>query len=69
MLDTDLRRKLAWLIVEARRIRPGLKILLTSGYTAEALAKEHGIPDDLEVLPKPYRHEDLAHKLRLVARS
>jgi signal transduction histidine kinase len=57
----------AQLAVEARRIRPGLKILLTSGYTAEALAKEHGIPDYLEVLPKPYRHEDLAHKLRLVA--
>jgi signal transduction histidine kinase/CheY-like chemotaxis protein len=59
----------AQLAVEARRIRPDLKILLTSGYTAEALAKEHGMPDDLEVLPKPYRHEDLAHKLRLVARS
>jgi CheY-like chemotaxis protein len=59
----------AQLAVEARRIRPDLKILLTSGYTAEALAKEHGIPDDLEVLPKPYRHEDLARKLRLVARS
>ncbi len=57
----------AQLAVEARRIRPNLKILLTSGYTAEALAEEHGLPDGLEVLPKPYRHEDLAHKIRLVA--
>jgi signal transduction histidine kinase len=59
----------AQLAVEARRIRPGLKVLLTSGYTAEALAKEHGMPLDLEVLGKPYRHEDLADKLRLVMRS
>ncbi len=59
----------AQLAVEARRIRPGLKVLLTSGYTAEALAREHGMPLDLEVLGKPYRHEDLADKLRLVMRS
>lgn len=37
----------ARLAVEARRLRPGLKVLLTSGYTAEALAKEHVMPDDL----------------------
>ena len=59
----------AQLAVEARRLRPGLKVLLTSGYTAEALTKEHGMPDDLEVLPKPYRHEDLANKLRLVIKG
>jgi signal transduction histidine kinase len=56
----------AQLAVEARRIRPGLKVLLTSGYTAEALAYEHGLPDDLLVLGKPYRHEDLANKIRIV---
>ena len=56
----------AQLAVEARRIRPDLKVLLTSGYTAEALAHEHGLPDDLLVLDKPYRHEDLANKIRLV---
>jgi hypothetical protein len=27
------------------------------------------MPDDLEVLPKPYRHEDLANKLRLVIKG
>jgi CheY-like chemotaxis protein len=56
----------AQLAVEARRIRPELKVLLTSGYTAEALVEEHGLPDDLLVLGKPYRHEDLANKIRLV---
>jgi signal transduction histidine kinase len=56
----------AQLAVEARRIRPNLKVLLTSGYTAEALVHEHGLPDDLLVLGKPYRHEDLANKISLV---
>ena len=54
------------LTVEARRIRPELKVLLTSGYTAAALSLEHGLPDNLNVVEKPYRREDLAKKLRLV---
>ena len=49
-----------------RRIRPELKVLLTSGYTAAALSLEHGLPDNLNVVEKPYRREDLAKKLRLV---
>jgi signal transduction histidine kinase len=56
----------AQLAVEARRIRPRLKVLLTSGFTAEALAEQHDTPANLEVLGKPYRHEDLASKLRQV---
>ena len=56
----------AQLAVEARRLRPRLKVLLTSGYTASTLTLEHGLPENLEVLGKPYRREDLASKLRLV---
>ena len=56
----------AQLAVEARCICPELKVLLTSGYAASALSQEHGLPDTLEVLRKPYRREDLAQKLRLV---
>jgi CheY-like chemotaxis protein len=56
----------AQLAVEAQRIRPGLKVLLTSGYTAEALTQDYGVPVDLEVLGKPYLHEDLADRLRRV---
>jgi signal transduction histidine kinase len=56
----------AQLAVEARRIRPGLKVLLTSGFTAEALTQDYGVPVDLEVLGKPYLHEDLADRLRRV---
>jgi len=54
------------LAVEARRIRPTLKVLLTSGYTAAALSCEHGLPDNLNVVEKPYQREELAKKLRLV---
>jgi CheY-like chemotaxis protein len=44
----------------ARRMRPGLKVLLTSGYSAAAL--DLG-PDAPPLLAKPYRHEDLARRL------
>jgi CheY-like chemotaxis protein len=54
------------LAAEASRIRPGLKILLTSGYTGQALTGENGVPARLPLLPKPYRREDLASHLRLV---
>ncbi len=57
------------LAVEAGRLRPGLRVLLTSGYTSEALAGEHGVPGDMPVLPKPYRREELAERLRVVLRA
>jgi DNA-binding NtrC family response regulator len=56
----------AQLAVEAQLIRPHLKVLLTSGYAANALAEKHGIPTSLDILPKPYRYDELAAKLRLV---
>jgi signal transduction histidine kinase/CheY-like chemotaxis protein len=59
----------AQLANEARRLRPALKVLLTSGYTATALSQEHGLPEDLEILGKPYRRDDLANKLRLVIQA
>jgi hypothetical protein len=43
-----------------------LKVLLTSGYTAAALSFEHGLPDNLNVVGKPYHREELAKKLRVV---
>jgi len=54
------------LAVEARRLRPKMKILLTSGYTAEVLPKDEELADKPELLPKPNCPEDLATKLRLV---
>jgi signal transduction histidine kinase/CheY-like chemotaxis protein len=56
----------AQLAVEAQQLRPHLKVLLTSGYAASALAQEHRLPETLEVLAKPYRRDQLANKLRQV---
>jgi signal transduction histidine kinase len=56
----------AQLAVEARRMRPALKVLLTSGYTAAALSLEHGLPENLAIVDKPYRREELARKLKAV---
>ncbi|CAO4150815.1 PAS domain S-box protein [Methylorubrum extorquens] len=53
------------LSVEARRLRPGLRVLLTSGYTGTAL-DAHGVPADLPLLSKPYWRDELATKMRLV---
>jgi signal transduction histidine kinase/CheY-like chemotaxis protein len=56
----------AELALEARRTRPGLKVLLSSGYAEAALSQQHGVPADLEVLSKPYRRDEVARKLRSV---
>src|SRR5512132_2165495 len=47
----------------ARALRPGLPVLLTSGFTARAISEEHGLADGFPVLPKPYRVAELAHAL------
>jgi CheY-like chemotaxis protein len=50
----------------ARAIRPGLKVLLTSGYAEEAF-EHHGRPDpDIRLLRKPYRRREVAELLREV---
>jgi CheY-like chemotaxis protein len=54
----------------ARRLRPDIKILFTSGYTNEMFAA--GAPEAERLanfLPKPYRRRDLAAKLRAVLDS
>jgi len=55
----------AQLAITARRLRPELKVLLGSGYTAAALSLEHGLPDNLNIVGKPYQRDELAKKLRL----
>lgn len=50
-------------------LRPGLKVLYISGYTADVLSP-HGVPDEGEhFLPKPFRLDDLARKLRRIIES
>ena len=59
MTGTELAR-------EARRLYPRLRILLTSGYTARAMANGFHDIEGLELLNKPFRKHDLARKLRTV---
>jgi PAS domain S-box-containing protein len=49
---------------EARRLRPRLRILLSSGHASAILASEHGLTTDFSFIGKPYRWPDLAEKLR-----
>ena len=49
---------------EARALRPTIKVLLTSGYTGEALARHQ--PKALPLIEKPFREGELAKKLREV---
>jgi CheY-like chemotaxis protein len=59
MTGTELAR-------EAKRLYPRLKILLTSGYTARAMANGFHDIEGLELLNKPFRKRDLAARLRSV---
>ena len=54
-----------WELAErAREIRPGLKVLLTSGYALETLAERGRLPAGAIILNKPYRKAELAKRLR-----
>ncbi len=55
------------LMHEARKLRPGLTVLLTSGYTDSDDGR--AIPDEVPLLRKPYLRADLAAEIgRLLAR-
>jgi PAS domain S-box-containing protein len=51
---------------EARKIRPGLKVLLTSGYALDTLIASGRLSASMPILNKPYRRADLARSLREV---
>jgi PAS domain S-box-containing protein len=54
-----------WELAErARKLRPGLKVLLTSGYALETLAERGRLPHGAVILNKPYRKAELAKRLR-----
>ncbi|MGT2477197.1 ATP-binding protein [Paraburkholderia terrae] len=52
------------LACQVREARPGIKIVLTSGYPRAALRNEHAVPSDFIFVHKPYRLADLAKALR-----
>ncbi len=51
---------------EAQRARPGIKVLLTSGYVANLDEGQVIAGGELPVLNKPYRRDELARSLRQV---
>jgi signal transduction histidine kinase len=53
------------LVEQARLIRPGLKVLYTSGYTENALIHNGRLDEGVHLLSKPYRREELARKIRV----
>jgi PAS domain S-box-containing protein len=49
---------------EARKLRPRLRVLFTSGYFEGALVRKGEIEQDVQFIMKPYRRKDLAEKVR-----
>jgi len=49
---------------EARALHPGLRVLLTSGYTENALSQHGAMEPGVLLLKKPYRRRDLAEAIR-----
>ncbi len=50
----------------ALQIRPGIKILYTSGYTQNAIVHQGKLDQGVQYLAKPYRRSELAQKLRQI---
>jgi len=51
---------------QATRLRPGLPVLFTSGYTENTIIHHGGLDADVHLLQKPYRRQDLAAMVRRV---
>ena len=49
---------------EAIRRRPALKVLFTTGYTANAIVHHGRFDPDVELISKPFTYELLGHKIR-----
>ncbi len=51
---------------EVQRLRPGMKVLLTTGYAESSIERTDLGGTEFEVISKPYMPRDLARKIRLV---
>ena len=49
---------------EAQKLRPGLPVLFTSGYTENAIVHHGRLDEGVQLLSKPYSRDDLARKIR-----
>ena len=48
----------------ARNLRPGLKVLFTTGYARDAIVHHGRLDPGVELLSKPFAHSDLATRIR-----
>jgi PAS domain S-box-containing protein len=53
------------LVREATKLRAGLRVLYTSGYTENAIVHQGRLDPGVLLLAKPYRKQELAHMLRM----
>jgi signal transduction histidine kinase len=51
---------------EALTLRPGLKVLYMSGYTADVIQRQGGLEPGIQLVNKPFRRVELARKIRSV---
>jgi two-component system NtrC family sensor kinase len=51
---------------ECLRRRPELKVLFATGYTRNAIIHQGRLDPDLELLTKPFTHEQLTRKIRQI---
>ena len=49
---------------EARKLSPGMRVILSSGYADTAVPQPGGLDQGVHLLNKPYRRSDLAKKVR-----
>jgi signal transduction histidine kinase/DNA-binding response OmpR family regulator len=54
------------LAVDAHRLRPDIKVLLTSGYVGEALSRHKTEDTDLPIIAKPFQRSELDARIRSV---
>ena len=49
---------------EARKLRPGLRVLFTTGYSRNAIIHQGRLDPGVQLISKPFTFEQLAAKLR-----
>jgi PAS domain S-box-containing protein len=54
---------------EARKLRPGLKVLFTTGYARNAIVRDGRLDPGVELITKPFTQANLAEKLRSILDS
>jgi PAS domain S-box-containing protein len=51
---------------QARKLKPSLKVLLTTGYPRDALSSDLSVEEGWEILPKPFHLDELSAKIQSI---